>query len=148
MLPVGPKHYDRPVTDDEVAGPSPLEYVVRAAGAVVVTAAAVVFAVVEAFLVPFTLGGVYVPVAAVLAVAVNLSLPRLALWLVRLRSLALLPSLTWFVIVILGTVPTSAGDLVIHDAWPGMALLLGGAASVAISGYRIVTGPTRAAMKS
>lgn len=161
-------HYDRPVTDDErdlepidpaddaaleptrddESGPVALEYALRGAGTIVVLAAAVMFAVVEVFLVPFTVGGVHIPISAVLAVAINLSLPRLALWLVRLRSIALLPGLAWFGIVILATMPTSEGDLVIHDAWPGLVMLLAGSATVAVSGYRIVTGPLASAIKS
>lgn len=167
MVRVRRNHYDRPVTDDdrdlepmddaeldpsptedEPPRPSAVEWLLRAAGAIVVVAGAVMFAIVEAFLVPFKVGGVYVPVSAVLAVAVNLALPRLALWLVRLRSLALLPGLAWFAVVIAGTVPTSEGDLVIHDAWPGMALLLAGSVTVAVSGYRIISGPLRVAIES
>lgn len=150
LEPLDPDDGDVPEASPEAGGPrgSVLEWLLRAAGTLVVVAASVMFAIVEAFLVPFRIEGVYVPVSAVLAVAVNLALPRLALWLVRLRSLALLPGLAWFAVVIAGTVPTSEGDLVIHDAWPGMALLLAGAATVAVSGYRIISGPLRVATES
>lgn len=147
-----PDLLDQDDADEAAADPEPTptaaEYLLRAAATLVVVVAAAGFAVVEAFLVPFTIGGGYVPVSAILAVTVNLSLPRLTLWLTGLRSLALLPGLVWFIVVILGTIPTAEGDLVLHDAWPSTALLLAGAASIAASGYRIVTGPLRPATKS
>ena len=115
------------------------EYLIRIGGAVVVTYAAFGLAVVESFTVPFRIGGVLVPVAAVGAIAGNIVLPRLMLYLARHRGLALLPGLVWFVVVLIAASPTGESDLIITSGWPGMALLLSGAATIACVGYLIVT---------
>lgn len=122
---------------------SPLS--LRLAGAALVAAAALVFAVIEAFLVPLRVRGPFavdvgmdgalIPVSAFLAILVNSGLPFLAAWLTEKRAAVLIPGIVWFGVTVPMTMRTSDGDLVISDMWTGYALLLGGAVSVVIAGY-------------
>lgn len=126
---------------------SPLS--LRLAGAALVAAGALVFAVLEAFLVPlrvrgslaftFGLDGELLPVSAFLAIVVNGGLPFLAAWLTEKRTAALIPGIVWFVVTVPMTMQSSDGDLVISDMWTGYALLLGGAISVVIATYMAFT---------
>jgi len=113
---------------------------VRAGGAVVIVAAALLASVAGAFLVPLKVSGSYLPVAAVIGVASNIGLPLLALWWVKSRVAALIPGLIWFIVVLLATQPDSAGGVVIANMWPATLYLLSGAAAIAVMGYLTIVG--------
>ena len=115
-------------------------------GAALVGSTALVFAVIESFLVPLRFHEVYLPVSAAMALIVNAGLTILAVWLTGWRLAALLPGVVWFAVVVGLSRPTGDGDLVIPDVWPGYAMLLTGAASAVIAAYVAVTrrrGPLR-----
>jgi hypothetical protein len=112
--------------------------VVRVAGGVVVTWAAVLFAVVEAFLVPLRLFGVLVPVALVLAVVGNAGLTFLARYVTANKWGALLPGVAWFVVTIVLS-GGHGGDVIMPgNSWVPLALILCGSISVAVSAYLAV----------
>lgn len=125
---------------DGVEPPTVFEYVIRSCGAVVVLAATIVLSIVETFLVPVRAAHMYLPVAALLAAASNIAFPLAMLYLTRVRGLALLPGLAWFVIVIAATTPTGEGDLVIPAIWPGVVMLVVGAGTFATMGYLLLAG--------
>lgn len=110
-----------------------MELAVRVGGACVVSAAAVLAAVLESFLVPFYLGTVAVPLAGALAFALNWGLAGLGVWWTGGRWAAVLTSAIWFVVVLFASAPTAAGSLVITSGLNGYALLLAGTAGVAVS---------------
>lgn len=116
------------------------ELAIRLGGGLVVVWAATLLAVVEAFLVPVRFAHSYTPIAAVLAVTGNVALPLLMRYLTRSNGAALLPCLAWFVVVIIGSTATGEGDLVIIGDWPGLALLVAGAGTVAVMGYLLLAG--------
>lgn len=126
--------------DNTTESPSALEYLIRTGGAVVVVSASILLAVVESFLVPIRFAQSYWPVAAVVAVAGNVLLPLVMLYLTRVRALALLPGLAWFVVVITASTATSENDLIIPDIWPGLAMLVAGAGTIAVMGYMLIAG--------
>jgi hypothetical protein len=126
---------------------SRLGLVIRVAGAVLVTWAAVVAAVLEAFLVPLRIFGVRAPVTLLLAVVGNVLLIRFGRYVTDSRWGALLPGVAWFLVtIVLGS--SSGGDVILPgNDWVPLALILCGSISVAISAYLAVvpktTGVTR-----
>jgi hypothetical protein len=117
----------------------PFGLVLRIAGGLVAVWGAVVAALLEAFLVPLRLGGVRVPICLLLAVVGNIALMRFAHAVTGNRFVALLPGLVWFAITIVLSSQTAAGDTVLVGGdWVPLALLLLGAASVAIGAYLVV----------
>jgi hypothetical protein len=117
----------------------PLDLLLRIAGGLVAVWGAIVATLLEAFLVPLRLGGVRVPLCLVLAVAGNIALMRFARAVTGNRFVALLPGLVWFAVTIVLSVQTGAGDTVLVGGdWMPLALLLFGAASVAIGAYLVV----------
>ncbi|MGH8795224.1 MAG: hypothetical protein ACRDXX_21610 [Stackebrandtia sp.] len=117
-----------------------LHWAVRVGGGVFTTYTAFALAVVEVFLTEFRLFGSPTPLAALLAIVGNVGLPWLTMWFVGHRGAALLPGATWFLVVVAAVSQTRAGDLMVIGYWPGMALLLSGAACVAVMGYLTITG--------
>jgi hypothetical protein len=90
-------------------------------------------AVIEALLVPLYIGSVVAPVAAVLALASNILLPRMARALVPSTLAAVAPFLTWLVVMIgFGVLTRPEGDVILPGAPAGAeyvtyVVLLGGA---------------------
>jgi hypothetical protein len=90
-------------------------------------------AVIEALLVPLYIGSVVAPIAAVLAVASNVALPRLARGLVPSTPAAIAPFLTWLIVMIgFGVLTRPEGDVILPGSPAGAeyvtyAVLLGGA---------------------
>ncbi|WP_026929036.1 hypothetical protein [Glycomyces tenuis] len=120
------------------------ETAIRVGGAVVAVAAAVLAALVESFLVPFHVGATAVPLAGVLAFALNWALASLAVWWVRARWAVVLTAVAWFAVVLTASMPTEGGSLVIVSSTNGYALLLAGTAGIAVSLWRYFR-PVRAA---
>lgn len=110
-----------------------LEAAIRIGGAVVVTAAAVLAAVLESFLVPYYIGGIAVPLAGAIAFVANWRLAALAVYWTGGRWSVVLTSAAWFVVVVTASMPTSAGSLVITSGFNGYALLLAGTAGIAVA---------------
>lgn len=103
------------------------------AGVGLLTACGALAALLEALLVPLYAGTVIVPVAVVLALASNAGLPLLARRLVPTTLAALLPFLSWLVVVVgFGLVSRPAGDVIFPGQpaaaqYVGYGVLLGGA---------------------
>ena len=112
---------------------SGLEAAIRVGGAVVVTAAAVLAAVLESFLVPYYIGGIAVPIAGAIAFVANWRLAALAVYWTGGRWSVVLTSAAWFVVIVLATMPTDAGSLVITSGFNGYVLLLAGTAGIAVA---------------
>jgi hypothetical protein len=99
----------------------------QAAGAVLVSLAAVWLAFLECFLVPLRAGTVVIPVAVVMALAGNAVLPRLAVAAARRKAAALLPPVLWLAVVFVFAAPRPEGDLIVPGTWSGLAFLFLGA---------------------
>jgi hypothetical protein len=110
-----------------------LETAIRVGGAVVVTAAALLAAVLESFLVPYYIAGIAVPLAGAIAFVANWRLAALAVYWTGGRWSVILTSLAWFAVVLLASMPTGAGSLVIGSGFNGYMLLLAGTAGIALA---------------
>ena len=102
------------------------------AGVALVSACAVLAAVLEALLVPLYAGSVVVPVAVVLAVAGNVALPRMAHALVPRAAAGLAPLLAWLAVMLLFLQGRPEGDVVFPGQpagaeWTFYGTLFGGA---------------------
>ncbi|MFG3339201.1 hypothetical protein [Glycomyces sp. NPDC048151] len=110
-----------------------LETAIRIGGAVVVTAAALLAAVLESFLVPYYIGGIAVPIAGLIAFVANWRLAALAVYWTGGRWSVVLTSAAWFAVIVFATMPTGAGSLVITSGFNGYVLLLAGTAGIALA---------------
>jgi hypothetical protein len=119
----------------------------RAAGAVLVLAAAFWLAMVEVFWLPLRVGGVLVPVSVAAAVVANLLLPRLALWLSGSRLVAAFTGVAWLVVVVAAMIRRPEGDLLITGGGAtgvvNLAFLLLGVLAAAFAVGRSLGGPAR-----
>ncbi len=123
------------------------ETLIRLGGGALVVWLTVLAAVCEAFLVPLRVAGVRVPIALLLAVAVNLALPWLARWLSRSRLMTMLPALLWFLVILVLAGGTTEGDVVLAgNDWVALTLLLAGSSAAAAGAYFALLGrePQRA----
>lgn len=109
------------------------ELAIRIGGAVVVTAAALVAAAVEAFLSPFRIGAAPVPLAAALAFGLNWGLAAIGVWWVRGRWIVAVTAFAWFAVTVAASMPSAAGSLVITSGLGGYALLFAGTAGIGVS---------------
>lgn len=110
-----------------------LEAAIRVGGAVVVTAAALLAAVLESFLVPYHIAGIAVPIAGAIAFVANWRLAALAVYWTGGRWSVVLTSLAWFAVVLAASMPTEGGSLVIGSGFNGYMLLLAGTAGIALA---------------
>ena len=118
------------------------DQLLRFGGAVVSLWGAVVLAVAGAFLTPFRVGTVLVPVSVLLAVAGNVVLAWFARHTTRQRFLTVAPGLVWLGVTFVALDRTAEGDLVLYQQnWVSMVYLLTGAATVAYLGYRALVPP-------
>jgi hypothetical protein len=104
----------------------------RVAGGVLVVVGAIVLAVIEGFLVPLRAGTTPVPIALVLAVAVNLVAPWATYRVTGRRAAAVAPVLAWLAVVVTLSSRGPGGDVVVPGDWQGISFLLAGAAAGAV----------------
>jgi hypothetical protein len=121
------------------------------AGVALICAVAALAAVFEALYTPYYIGTVIAPFAVLGALVSNAVLPRMARTLVPTTLGAVLPFLTWLVVIIgFGVVARPEGDVILPGA-PGAvegvvyAVLLGGALAGTVS---VVTSAPPPARKS
>ncbi len=105
----------------------------RVLGGVLVGLAAFLLAVLECFYVNLRIGGVPIPIAAVVALAGNIALPWAMVRMTQIRLLALVPVAIWAVLAIILAGGGPGGDVIIPGNWQGIVLLLGGALGAVIS---------------
>ena len=97
---------------------------------------ALLAAVVEAFLVPFRIGDVKIPIALVLAILGNLTLPALALRASGSKFVTTLPAVVWFIVIVALAGGTAEGDVVLAgNDWTALLLLLVGSIAAAAGVY-------------
>lgn len=101
------------------------------AGVLLVALCGALSALVEALLVPLYAGTVIVPVAVVLALAGNLTLPRLAHVLVPRTAAAVAPLLAWLAVMLVFLAGRPEGDVVFPGSptgavWVFYGMLFGG----------------------
>jgi hypothetical protein len=131
VAPAAPDTFDRT--------PPWLEWVIRGGGFAVGLAGAALLGVFGAFLTPFRIGGVLVPISLVLAVGGNLLLIWFTLTATRHKGFAFGPSVVWVVLSFVASSRTREGDLVLVDNnWVSVAYLLTGCVTIGIAAYRLI----------
>ncbi|MET8233951.1 hypothetical protein ABZS77_25085 [Micromonospora sp. NPDC005298] len=126
------------------AGPPPrvLDLGLRVAGGVVVVVAGVLTGVLELLLATVRVGGQLVGVSVLLAVGANIVLSWFAHETVGRRWAVALPAVPWFALMAVAAVRTSEGDLLLAgDNWVGLAMIVAGAMTFAVMGFRQILTP-------
>jgi hypothetical protein len=105
-------------------------------GLLIACAGALLAALVGAFLTPFRLGTVLVPVSLILAVVGPIAFTRFAQAVTDHKGLSLIPGAIWITVTVLFSARTTEGDLVLTQAsWVATLYPLFGAATLAVFGY-------------
>ncbi|MEV1014185.1 hypothetical protein AB0I89_15150 [Micromonospora sp. NPDC049801] len=126
------------------AGPPPrlLDLGLRVAGAIVVVVAGVVTGVLELLLATVRVGGQLIGFSALLAVGANILLSWFAHETVGRRWAVALPAVPWFALMAVAAIRTTEGDLLLAgDNWVGLAMIVAGAMTFAVMGFRQVLAP-------
>ncbi|MGW3605925.1 hypothetical protein [Micromonospora sp. NPDC005161] len=138
-LPVAPMSVVQGQDAPPPAGPPPrlLDLGLRLAGAIVVVVAGVLTGVLELLFSTVRVGGQLIGVSALLAVGANIVLSWFAYEVVGRRWAVALPAVPWFVLMAVAAVRTSEGDLLLAgDNWVGLAMIVAGAMTFAVMGFR------------
>ncbi|MFC4017239.1 hypothetical protein ACFOW4_04675 [Micromonospora sp. GCM10011542] len=126
------------------AGPPPrlLDVGLRVAGGVVVAVAGVLTGVLELLLATVRVGGQLIGVSALLAIGANIALSWFAHATVGRRWAVALPAVPWFALMVVAAVRTTEGDLLLAgDNWVGLAMIVAGAMTFAVMGFRQILAP-------
>ncbi|KAB1939817.1 hypothetical protein F8271_16925 [Micromonospora sp. ALFpr18c] len=126
------------------AGPPPrlLDLGLRVAGGVVVVLAGVLTGVLELLLATVRVGGQLIGVSVLVAVGANIALSWFAHEAVGRRWAVALPAVPWFALMAVAAIRTSEGDLLLAaDNWVGLAMIVAGAMTFAVMGFRQILAP-------
>lgn len=126
------------------AGPPPrlLDLGLRLAGAIVVVVAGVLTGVLELLLATVRVGGQLIGVSALLAIGANIVLSWFAHEAVGRRWAVALPAVPWFALMAVAAIRTNEGDLLLAgDNWVGLAMIVAGAMTFAVMGFRQILAP-------
>ena len=123
--------------------PGRSDLLVKAGGLVVACWGAVLLAAVGAFLTPYRIGSVLVPISVVLVVTGILGLTQFAHEVTGHTWLSLIPGLIWLLISFGWSARTNEGDLVlVEQNWVATVYLLAGAVTIGVAAYRMIV-PSR-----
>ncbi|MFC5922138.1 hypothetical protein [Micromonospora vulcania] len=119
-----------------------LDLGLRVAGAVIVVVAGVLTGVLELLLATVRVGGQLIGVSALLAVGANIALSWFAHEVVGRRWAVALPAVPWFALMAVAAIRTTEGDLLLAgDNWVGLAMIVAGAMTFAVMGFRQILAP-------
>ncbi|KAB1920003.1 hypothetical protein AB0J94_11940 [Micromonospora noduli] len=119
-----------------------LDLGVRLVGAIVVILAGVLTGVLELLLATVRVGGQLVGVSVLLAIGANIVLSWFAYEAVGRRWAVALPAVPWFALMVVAAIRTNEGDLLLAgDNWVGLAMIVAGAMTFAVMGFRQILAP-------
>ncbi|WP_112730883.1 hypothetical protein [Micromonospora noduli] len=119
-----------------------LDLGVRLVGAIVVILAGVLTGVLELLLATVRVGGQLVGVSVLLAIGANIVLSWFAYEAVGRRWAVALPAVPWFALMAVAAIRTNEGDLLLAgDNWVGLAMIVAGAMTFAVMGFRQILAP-------
>ncbi|MFI0792294.1 hypothetical protein ACH4OY_06275 [Micromonospora rubida] len=119
-----------------------LDVALRVVGGLVAVIGAVATGLLELLLSTARVGGQLIGVSVLVAVAANIALGWFAYAAVGRRWAVVLPATPWFVLMGAAAVRTSEGDLLLAgDNWVGLAMIVVGAMTFAVMGFRQVLAP-------
>ena len=116
---------------------------VKIAGGIVIGLVAVVLALLECFFVPLRFNGWLIPVAFVAAFAGNIVLPAMMVAVTGARMTAIVPTIAWFLVVVLAASRTTEGDLILGSGGDNIAFLFVGALGAAYGSGRVISARQR-----
>ncbi len=132
------------VVPDESVPPPPArsgrlaDLLLRMAGGVLAVLGGALSAVLELILAPARLGGQLIGAAVLVAVAANVLLSWFAHRTVERRWAVALPAVPWFAIVAVAGIRTAEGDVLLTGTWVDLLLVVAGAMTFAVMGFRQV----------
>ncbi|MGK5742681.1 hypothetical protein [Micromonospora sp. URMC 103] len=133
-------------TSPPPAGPPPrlIDAGLRVAGGLVAVVAGTVSGVLELLLATVRVAGQLIGVSVLVAIGANIVLSWFAREAVGRRWSVALPAVPWFLLMAVAAVRTSEGDLLLAgDNWVGLVMIVAGAMTFAVMGFRqILAVPT------
>lgn len=111
---------------------------IRIAGGIVAVYGGLITGLIEIAYTPLRLGRWPVPVSIPLAIILNAALVWFAYRATGHRGVALLPGLAWFALVVVASVRTSEGDLLLISTWVPLGTIFGGTLGWGIAAYRLI----------
>ncbi|WP_405116704.1 hypothetical protein OG559_16350 [Micromonospora sp. NBC_01405] len=119
-----------------------LDVALRVVGGLVAVVGAVATGLLELILSTVRVGGQLIGVSVLVAIVANIALGWFAYAAVGRRWAVVLPATPWFVLMGAAAVRTSEGDLLLAgDSWVGLAMIVMGAMTFAVMGFRQVLAP-------
>ncbi|WP_433394386.1 hypothetical protein [Micromonospora sp. KLBMP9576] len=119
-----------------------LDLALRVAGGLVAVLGGTLTAVLELLLATLRVGGQLIGVSVLVAVVANIALSWFAHEAVGRRWAVVLPATPWFVLMAVAAVRTAEGDLLVSgDNWVGLAMIVAGAMTFAVMGFRQILAP-------
>ncbi|WP_320066593.1 hypothetical protein [Micromonospora sp. RTGN7] len=119
-----------------------LDLALRVAGGAVAVVGAVATGLLELILSTARVDGRLIGVSVLVAVVANIALAWFAYATVGRRWAVVLPGAPWFVLMGAAAVRTSEGDLLLAgDNWVGLAMIVAGAMTFAVMGFRQILAP-------
>ncbi|WP_319459439.1 hypothetical protein [Micromonospora sp. RTP1Z1] len=125
------------------ARPQPaLDLALRVAGGLIAVLAGLLSAVLELLLATVRVGGQLVGVSVLVAIGAGIALSWFAHETVGTRWAVVLPALPWFALMAVASVRTTEGDLLVSgDNWVGLVMIVAGAMTFAVMGFRQILAP-------
>ncbi|ABP56193.1 hypothetical protein [Salinispora tropica] len=108
----------------------------RFTGGVLAVVGGALSAVLELLLAPLRVGGYLIGVAVLVAVGLNVALSWFAHVTVGRRWAVALPAVPWFFLVGVAGIRTSEGDVLLAGTWVDLLLVVAGAMTFAVLGFR------------
>lgn len=119
-----------------------VDLALRVAGGGLAVFGGVLTAVVEIVLAGLRLGDQLIGVSVPLAVVANIALGWFAHTTVGRRWAVVLPALPWFAMMVVAAGRTDEGDVLLTgDNWVGLAMIVAGAMTFAVLGFRLMLAP-------
>ncbi|MBQ1071906.1 hypothetical protein KBX06_01805 [Micromonospora sp. C31] len=119
-----------------------LDLALRVAGGLVAVLGGTLTAVLELLLATLRVGGQLIGVSVFVAIGANIALSWFAHEAVGRRWAVALPATPWFVLMAVAAVRTAEGDLLVTgDNWVGLAMIVAGAMTFAVMGFRQILAP-------
>lgn len=130
-----PSTADTPATEPAPALSIPMQVI----GLVIACWAGVLLALVGAFLTPFQVGTVRVPVSLVLVVGGLIGITRFTRMVVENMWLCLVPGVIWLIVSLVFSGRTTEGDLVLTEQnWVSVLYPLVGSITIGLLAYRMI----------
>lgn len=119
-----------------------LDLALRWAGGLVAVLAGLATGVLELLLATVRVGGQLIGLSALVAIGANIALSWFAHEAVGRRWAVALPGVPWFALMAVAAVRTDEGDLLLAgDNWVGLAMIVAGAMTFAVMGFRQILAP-------